>query len=159
MSYIFEITIPVFEKNNFHAYYPQITEHTYLWLVALLFQATVVCVSPTENGGDTREAVCTIKFCFLLKHILTETCKTHNQAYGECALLYSTDFRWFKDFEEGRISTVKQGGLGVSVSALTEVNINTAAVIVCSRRLPRPVSILGAELIMCHHVFILLADV
>lgn len=71
-----------------------------------------------------------IKFCFRLNHTATETYEKLKQAYGEDALPRATVFRWFKDFKEGRLVCVKQGGPGVSASAVTEVNINTAAVIV-----------------------------
>jgi len=71
-----------------------------------------------------------IKFCFRLNHTASETYEKLKQTYGESALPRATVFRWFKEFKEGRVSCVKQGGPGVSASAVTETNINTAAVIV-----------------------------
>ena len=61
----------------------------------------------------------TKRFCFCLKHTASET-------YAK--LPRATVFRWFKDFKDGRDLCVKEGGPGVTASAVTEVNINTASV-------------------------------
>ena len=50
--------------------------------------------------------------------------------YGEDALPHARVFRWFKDFKDGRVLYVKEGGPGVTATAVTEVNNNTASVIV-----------------------------
>ena len=57
-----------------------------------------------------------------------QNCK---QAYGEDALPRAAVFRWFKDFKDGQVLCIKEFGPGVTDSAVTEVNINTASVIFC----------------------------
>ena len=69
-----------------------------------------------------------IRFCF--RFTASETYAKLQQANGEDALPCATVFRWFKDFKDGRVLCVKEGGPGVTPSAVTEVNINTASVIV-----------------------------
>ena len=69
------------------------------------------------------EQYAALKFCFRLN-------KSAAEAYGEFVLPYSTARRWFKLFKDGRQSISKEGGPGAPVTALTEENINTAAVIV-----------------------------
>ena len=71
-----------------------------------------------------------IRFCFRLKHTASETYAKLQQAYGEDALPRATVFRWFKDFKDDRILCVMEGGSGVTPSAVAEVNMNTASVIV-----------------------------
>ena len=73
-------------------------------------------------------------FCFHLKHTASETYAKLQQAYGEDALPRATEFRWFKDFKDGRVLCVKEGGPYVTASAVTEVNINTASVSVHENR-------------------------
>ena len=68
-----------------------------------------------------------IRFCFRLKYTASETYAKLQQVYSEDALPRATVFRWFKD---GRVLCVKEGGSGVTPSAVTEVNINTASLVV-----------------------------
>ena len=67
-----------------------------------------------------------IRFCFRLKDTSYETYAKLHQACGEDAVPRATVFRWFKDFKEGRVLCVKECGHGVTASAVTGVNINTA---------------------------------
>ncbi|GBM72855.1 hypothetical protein AVEN_259241-1 [Araneus ventricosus] len=80
---------------------------------------------------DTRRTMRCIEYFFHLKISLAQSYVMLQEAYEESALPYSTARRWFK---EGRQLISKEGGPGVSVTALTNVNINTAAVIVREER-------------------------
>ena len=60
----------------------------------------------------TREEKSSAKrFCFRLKHTASETYAKLQKVYGEDALPHATVFRWFKDFKDGRVLCVKEGGL------------------------------------------------
>lgn len=76
------------------------------------------------------EQFAAIRFCYRLGKSATETLGMLTAAYKDDALPRSTVFWWFKEFKDGRMTITKAGGPGVSASAVTEVNINTAAVIV-----------------------------
>ena len=76
------------------------------------------------------EQYAALKFCFRLNKTSAEAYEMLQEAYGEFVLPYSTARRWFKMFKDGRKSISKEGGPGAPVIALTEENINTAAVIV-----------------------------
>ena len=71
-----------------------------------------------------------IRFCFRLKFTAFETYAKLQQAYGEDTLHRATVFRWFKDFKDSQVVCVKKGGSGVMAFAMTDVNINSASVIV-----------------------------
>ncbi|GBM85504.1 hypothetical protein AVEN_167651-1 [Araneus ventricosus] len=71
-----------------------------------------------------------LKFCFRLKISTTEAYVMLQEDYGGCVLPYSIARRWFKIFKKGRQLISKEGVPGAPVTALTEVIINIAAVIV-----------------------------
>ena len=94
-------------------------------------QIETCSVSPTTIMEVMRdEQYATLKFCFRLHKSSAEACTMLQEAYGEFVLPYSTARRWYKLFKEGRQSISKEDGPGDPVTALKEVNSNTAAVIV-----------------------------
>ncbi|GBM93646.1 hypothetical protein AVEN_191661-1 [Araneus ventricosus] len=94
-------------------------------------QVCVFSLSPTlKNYVTPEEQYVSFKFLFRLKKSSAQAYVMLHEAYEESVLPHSTARRWFKMFKEGRQSISKEGGRSVSVTALTKVNINTAAVIV-----------------------------
>lgn len=93
--------------------------------------------SPSASGSLSpdmeslrNEQYAALKFCVRLQKSSTEAYALLKQAYGEDVLPQSTAFRWLKQFKEGRGSITKNTSPGCPSTAVNEITINTAAVIV-----------------------------
>lgn len=75
------------------------------------------------------EMRCAIRFCHRLKKSAQETVDLLREAYKDDCLGDSTIFRWYNSFTEGRESAELIPPSGRPVTASTEVNTNTIAVL------------------------------
>ncbi|PSN48636.1 hypothetical protein C0J52_12710 [Blattella germanica] len=107
--------------------------------VLLKNEKTPSCDSVTQQEITVQQMVVHYKVTEIplsLYEILKATVtlnKSSAEAYGEFVLPNTRAQRWFKLFKEGRQSISKEGGPSAPVIAHTVENINTAAVIICSR--------------------------